>query len=241
MVKARLADLGGAGPPILLIHGYGSDSLSWSALMPHLASFCHVHAIDLPGHGKAPADVGDGTLDTLTKAVELAVTDLPQPFALLGHSLGGAVAIALQKRMPASVTSLTLIAPAGFGKIKDPDFPDDFANAETEEELRPVLLRLVTREKLIQPMLARHVLTGLAGAGRREALRQLAVTLKTMDRLDLPYPARTRLIWGEDDRIMRYPHRVEAMGLAGIYRFPDCGHLPHVEAAAQTAKAIRAS
>lgn len=241
-VRARLAALGGkTGPAVLMIHGFGADSLSWAALMPHLSASCRVFAVDLPGHGKAPADIGDGTIDTLAAAVETAAAGLERPFALVGHSLGGAVAMAVQERIPEAVGALTLIAPAGLGQLAAPDFLETYPEAESEGALQPLLTRLVTRDDLIPPILLRHVLTGLSQPGRRAALRQLADTVKSLGRLGLHDPTRTHLIWGTQDAIMRFDPGLEALGLAAIHHIPDCGHLPHVEAPAPTARAILAA
>ena len=51
--------LGGAGPSCLLLHGFGSDRLSWLGTAPALHQVATVHALDLPGHGQSSLADGD--------------------------------------------------------------------------------------------------------------------------------------------------------------------------------------
>ena len=53
--------LGGEGPDLVLIHGFGSDRLSWAGNSPALMTVARVHSLDLPGHGDSlAAEAGDG-------------------------------------------------------------------------------------------------------------------------------------------------------------------------------------
>ena len=65
MSDAALHRLGGEGPDVLLIHGFGADRLSWLALAPQLFPVATVWAAEFGGHGAAGNDVGKGTLTDL--------------------------------------------------------------------------------------------------------------------------------------------------------------------------------
>ena len=79
--------LGGSGPPALLLHGFGADHLSWLANQNAIGTVATVSALDLPGHGDSPMDVGDGAVATLAQRVA-AVFDhkgLSKALRSLGH------------------------------------------------------------------------------------------------------------------------------------------------------------
>ena len=112
--------LGGEGPDCLLIHGFGSDRLSWLGTTPALLPVVKVHALDLPGHGESGTDVGDGSLPGLARQVEaeLAARALTRVH-IIGHSLGGGIGLLLAAERPELVASLALLAPAGLGASID--------------------------------------------------------------------------------------------------------------------------
>ena len=110
---ARLHRLGGSGPDLLFVHGFGADRLSWAANAPQLTDAATVWTVDLPGHGSAPDAVGDGSAQALADAVARALPDLSGPALIVGHSLGGTVALHLAAAVPQVVRHLVLIAPAG--------------------------------------------------------------------------------------------------------------------------------
>ena len=112
-----------AGTPVLMIHGFGADHTTWMFNQAELSADREVHAIDLPGHGGSEKDVGDGSVEALAEAV-LAYMHAEglQSAHLVGHSLGGAIAVEIAARAPDRVAAVTLIAPAGFGTEIAQDF-----------------------------------------------------------------------------------------------------------------------
>jgi pimeloyl-ACP methyl ester carboxylesterase len=99
---------GGEGPPLLLVHGFGGAAWNFSELAPLL----HGRRLiipDLPGHGASsplPAP-------TLTGFADVLEGILDGPVDVLGHSLGGVVALRLAERHPSLVRRLVLAAAAG--------------------------------------------------------------------------------------------------------------------------------
>jgi pimeloyl-ACP methyl ester carboxylesterase len=108
-------DIEGDGPPLALIHGVGTSRVVWRHVVAPLAATRQVGTLDLPGFGSSPplgpgfelAEVADALADALRRRLDA-------PFDLLGHSLGGAVALTLATRHPRVVRRLLLLAPAGF-------------------------------------------------------------------------------------------------------------------------------
>jgi pimeloyl-ACP methyl ester carboxylesterase len=100
--------VGGTGPPLLLVHGFGGAAWNFTEMQPYLAGR-RLIVPDLPGHGGStplPAATLRGFADTL-------VPLLDGPTDVLGHSLGGVVALRLAERHPELVRRLLLAAPAG--------------------------------------------------------------------------------------------------------------------------------
>ncbi|HXK15259.1 MAG TPA: alpha/beta fold hydrolase [Gaiellaceae bacterium] len=99
---------GGEGPPLLLVHGFGGAAWNFSELAPLLPGRRLVIP-DLPGHGASsplPAPTLAGFADVLAEILD-------EPMDVLGHSLGGVVALRLAERHPSLVRSLVLAAAAG--------------------------------------------------------------------------------------------------------------------------------
>jgi 3-oxoadipate enol-lactonase len=99
---------GGEGPPLLLLHGFGGAAWNFAELAPLLPGR-RLIIPDLPGHGGStplPAPSLTGFADVLT-----AILD--EPVDVLGHSMGGVVALRLAERHPALVRRLVLAAAAG--------------------------------------------------------------------------------------------------------------------------------
>jgi pimeloyl-ACP methyl ester carboxylesterase len=101
---------GGSGPPLLLIHGYGGAAWNFSELVPLL----HGRRLlipDLPGHAGSSALPAAPTLAAFADSVAACVDDAPVD--VLGHSMGGTVALRLAERRPELVRRVVLCAPAG--------------------------------------------------------------------------------------------------------------------------------
>lgn len=99
---------GGSGPPLLLVHGFGGAAWNFSELVPLLPGR-RLIVPDLPGHGGSsplPATSLAGFADVLG-------TLLDGPTDVVGHSMGGVVALRLAERHPALVRRLVLAAAAG--------------------------------------------------------------------------------------------------------------------------------
>ena len=97
----------GQGSPLVLLHGWAMHSGLWGPLLPWLAARHRVHAVDLPGHGHS-AVTDPYTLDAIVAAVDAAVP-AGEPLAVLGWSLGGAVAMRWARARPARVARLVLV------------------------------------------------------------------------------------------------------------------------------------
>lgn len=109
-----LHDLGGAGPPLLLLHATGFCGLAYTPLAAVLRTRCRVVAADLTGHGAAAAPPGDEPLSWHATAADLAaaVDAIDGPLLVLGHSMGGAVGLALAALRPERVDAAYVYEPS---------------------------------------------------------------------------------------------------------------------------------
>ena len=100
----------GAGPPLVLLHGWAMHSGLWLPVLPTLESRFRVHRVDLPGHGFSAA-ISPYTLAGMVDAVSgtLALAPLPEAATIVGWSLGGAVALEWARARADEIARLVLI------------------------------------------------------------------------------------------------------------------------------------
>jgi len=117
----------GSGDPIVFIHGMGTSASTWDAVMSQLADRHHVVAVDLLGHGSSPVPDDpdeysrDATLDDLDVLLDELATESPDaaPAVLVGHSLGGYLALAHAATRPGAIRGIVVLN-TGPG-FRDPD------------------------------------------------------------------------------------------------------------------------
>jgi pimeloyl-[acyl-carrier protein] methyl ester esterase len=97
----------GAGPPLVLLHGFAMHGGVLGSLAATLAHDYRVHVVDLPGHGRSPA-FAHFTLDAIADAVAAAMAERATCVAVLGWSFGGQVALRWARRHPLAVSRLML-------------------------------------------------------------------------------------------------------------------------------------
>jgi malonyl-CoA O-methyltransferase len=100
-------EIRGAGPDLVLLHGWALHGGMWGPWIEDLSRRARLHFIDLPGHGRSAWPAGASTLRDLARAVSPHV---PHGAAVLGWSLGGMVALELARSRPGDLAALVLIA-----------------------------------------------------------------------------------------------------------------------------------
>ncbi len=245
--RLRVLDLGGGdAAPVVFIHGFGGDLNSWMFTQPALAEGRRAIALDLPGHGGADKEVGAGDPEMFAAAVADAIAALGlDRVHLVGHSMGGAIALAVAARRPELVASLTLIATAGLGPEINGAFIDAFVRAGRRREAQEALAMLVHDPALVSRVMIEETL-------RYKRLDGVAAALETIARAWFPdgrqaldlradlgaLPAPIQLIWGEGDQIIPLAH---AEGLAApveVHIVVGAGHLPHMEKSGEVNRLI---
>lgn len=235
--------------PVVLIHGFGGDLNNWLFTQPALAEARRVIALDLPGHGGSGKQVGAGDLPTLSAAVRAALAALEVTSAhLVGHSLGGAVAVQAALDQPGLAASLTLLAPAGFGETLNGAFIEGFIAAQRRKQLQPVLEQLFADPSLVSRDMAEEVLRFKRLDGAQAALAAIAAALVKGDRQRVSLRERVaalgslpvQVIWGEADAILPVSGAEGLPEAWAIHRLPAVGHMPHMERVAEVNRMILA-
>jgi 3-oxoadipate enol-lactonase len=231
----------------VLLHGLGTTGLIWDGAASVLAADRRVITPDLPGFG-ASAPAGPGfALDAvaLRLARGLAAQGVRAPFDLVGHSLGGAVALTLAALRPRLVGRLVLVAPAGLQAAAPGGGALLGAGAEALFAMRRALAPLADLAWGRQMLLAFAADDGArlsaeqtrAMVGASAGAQRLSAALSTLAATDLRpllavTPAPLGLVWGERDRAV--PLRV-ARGIlavrpeAPLELIASTGHVPMVE------------
>jgi len=119
--------LGETGPRVVFVHGLFGQGRNWTTIARRLAEDGHrVTLLDLPNHGHSPWTDGVDYVD-MAELVAAELAALGEPVTLVGHSMGGKVAMQLALRAPALLRALVVvdIAPVGYpetgGRTEDPD------------------------------------------------------------------------------------------------------------------------
>lgn len=238
--RIRFLTMGSAGgPPVIFIHGFGGDLHNWMFNQEALSANSTTYAIDLPGHGGSTKAVGDGGLDIFTSAV-IAFMDAKniKKAHLVGHSMGGATALALAGENPDKAASLTLIAPAGLGSEINMDYIDGFIEQKRAKKLRSVLELLVADPNAITTEMVDEVIKFKRVDGVTPALQTLRNALmpsgtqgtNLKDALST-LTAPVQVIWGKNDQILPATHADNLPGHVTVTFYDNTGHMPHMEKA----------
>jgi pimeloyl-ACP methyl ester carboxylesterase len=247
-----------SAPPLVLLHGLAERRQVFAWLAPLLAPHLRLVAIDLPGFGTSPRLPGGSfDLGTVCERVEGVIVELglEQP-ALLGHSLGGGVAVRYAADRPGALRAVTLIAPAGLiatGAVR-PSWRRPLVHALGRQAIRlatPLVAghpglrrrafaRVVGDPSAIDRALARELLMGAAQGRSTPAAGIEIVYAGLRDRVGaLTLPA--LVVWGGRDRVVspRYGELLRAALPDGRLLFlPDAGHVPMCEQPAAVARAV---
>ncbi len=228
----------GDAPPLILLHGFGSDAESWMFVQEPLADGRKVHAIDLPSHGASDVDASVATVDLLAERLRIVIDALaPGPLHLAGHSLGARLVLRLAADMGPRVLTLTLIAPAGMGGAVNPAFVQGFLAADKRRPMKDALQMLVADDSAVTSDMVERALATKRMDGATDALTAIAAAClgsAATDGSAADHDAVTApvlMIWGAEDRVIPPPETDATL-------IPGAGHIPQMEAAVTVAQMI---
>jgi pimeloyl-ACP methyl ester carboxylesterase len=234
----------GSGPPLVLIHGIGSQWQVWEPVIDGLAAERDVIAVDLPGFGESlPIDGAAPSIPELARSVARFVAELgvERPH-VAGNSLGGAVALELG-RMGAA-RSVCALSPAGFAKGWEVAYAVTSlritrALGRALAPLAGVLARSAGVRRALSAQMFRHpdrvppaeYADGARNFGRSRGFRATLRAVKKWSELDAGPPiVPTTIAWGEGDRLLLYRRQSAraraALPAARHVTLTGCGHVP---------------
>lgn len=206
----------GSGVPLVLIHGYGVSGHIWQPMLPYLAQEHEVFAVDLPGYGRSTLS-GPWQLRAMAPLLAewLRQMHLP-PVALIGQSMGGAIAIHLTAHAPELVEQLVLISSAGL-PLQAPLSSLALRSARSFFQTGNGRYPLALMRDLLQPRL--RILWQTAQEMVRSNFHAELATIMTP----------TLIIWGERDLLLPIAlgHALSAaLPHASFVTLPESGHRP---------------
>jgi pimeloyl-ACP methyl ester carboxylesterase len=254
------AHRGGAGPPLVCLHGFTGTWRVWDLVLPALERHHDVLAPTLPGHAGGPRLDGPVTASTAPDAVERAMDQAGfQTAHVVGNSLGGFVALELAARGRAE--SVVALAPAG-GWDEDSAWAADMLAAfvtmqdqlraavshaaaivATPEGRRRATELLVSNHEHLPPELVAHIIQGVASATGVRAMVEYALRAgyPALDAERIACPV--RIVWGTADRLLPWPEaaarfRRDWLPRADWVELDGIGHCPQLDVPLETAQLI---
>ncbi len=246
--------IAGSGPPVVLIHGMLNSSSHWQEVAHRLAAEYTVVAPDLIGHGDSAAPRGDYSLGAHAASIRdlLAAIGIDRA-TLVGHSLGGGVAMQFFYQFPQRVERLVLISSGGLGREVSPLLRTAALPGMS------LLLSLTIHPRLLGGLRATGARLRERGVGAGIYLQAIARALRPLenaeargaflrtlravidvqgqsvdatDRLDLLELLPTMIVWGERDNTIPLAHgrRAHHAIASSVFRtLPAAAHFPHLE------------
>jgi pimeloyl-ACP methyl ester carboxylesterase len=244
----------GSGPPVVLIHGMLNSSSHWQAVARQLAEHYTVIAPDLIGHGDSAAPRGDYSLGAHAASIrDLLAAIGVERATIVGHSLGGGVAMQFFYQFPQRVERLALVSSGGLGREVSP-----MLRAATLPGMS-LLLSATIHPRLLAALrdvggrlrkrgigagvylqAITRALRPLENADARQAfLHTLRAVIDirgqrvaATDRLDLLDAIPTMIVWGERDNTIPLEHgrlAHAAIPHSSLHTLAGVAHFPHLE------------
>ncbi|HEV7977753.1 alpha/beta fold hydrolase [Amycolatopsis sp.] len=249
----RAYRLAGRGPAVLFIHGIGDDSSTWLDVLASLAGDFTVIAPDLLGHGGSAKPRADYSVAAYACGMrDLLATLEIERVSVVGHSLGGGVAMQFAYQFPELCERLVLVGSGGLGPGVHPLLR--LAAAPGAGLMLPLIGTLPVRAALrgfggilrltggiglgsdLDYVVAKYVRL-VESTSRQAFLRTLrsvvdwrGQVVNMLDRCYLTEGIPTMLVWGTQDHVVPSPHARlahEAMPSSRLEIFEDAGHFPH--------------
>lgn len=241
-------DSGKAAAAIVFLHGFGGSAAVWNEAATALAAGHRTIAYDLPGHAGSLDVPGWGSAKATARAV---LADLAGRGAgkvhVVGHSFGGAVATLMAAIAPASIASLTLLAPGGYGPEINGALLRRFARADTVGELAACLTAMATPDHVPSSETLKNMERQRTVPGQTARLIEIADMICRDDRQGV-FPADmlaglampTAVAWGSADPVLPLAQAESLPGHFRLTRIEGAGHMLVEEAQTTVLDLIRA-
>jgi pimeloyl-ACP methyl ester carboxylesterase len=255
----------GSGPVVLFIHGILGSQKQWAHLVDVMDDDHRMILPDLFGHGEsAKPMLGDYSLSAHAAAMRDLLDHLGiERVTLVGHSLGGGIAMQFFYLFPERVERLVLVSSGGMGRevsllLRSATLPGAahvLAVLASAPVLSPVeaLGRAAWKVGWRPGADIGAIWEGFRSLGDRESRRAFLTTTRSVidiggqtisahDHLDGALPIPTLIVWGSRDRMIPVAHALavqRALPDCGVEVFEGAGHFPHLEDPDRFARVVR--
>lgn len=230
---------GGQGRTLVLLHGMGDQAGAWARVARSLTRDHRLVVPDLAGHGASEPRDGALTLDDLAASLDavLSAPDMPEQVVLVGHSLGGWVAVRYTLEHPGRVEHLVLVDSLGLAReLGNPEEPDQEEITFLPSNRRQAARLVAAQGPPETRPLANFVLDDLVQKIRQGPTRRLFRSLRPEDYLTprgvgelWPAAVPVDLVWGRQDGLLSQDYAEALQRLfpdAGLHLLDGCGHIP---------------
>lgn len=238
---------------ILFIHGLGSSADRWLDIPDAISMYYHTIAVDLIGFGGSdkPTDV-NYTIEQFSEFIlefmeKIGLSGDDKKITLVGHSLGGYIAVEFAIRNKGLIEKLVLIDSSGFLKGPTP-LLEQYLNAAkypSYDSVRNVFEQLVSQPWKVMPVIINTFITRINSPGAKypfeSAYKNSTTTQIDLSRLKSIEDIPTLIIWGKSDNLIPIDHSEPFKQVFKNYRvemIEDAGHAPFAEKPAITCELL---
>jgi pimeloyl-ACP methyl ester carboxylesterase len=254
----------GSGPVVLFIHGILGSQRQWAHLVDTMDEDHRVLLPDLFGHGESAKPLGDYSLSAHAASMRDLLDHLGiERVTLVGHSLGGGIAMQFFYLFPERVDRLVLVSSGGLGRevnlvLRSATLPGA-AQVLSVIASAPVLARVEGLGRVASKLGWRPgadigaIWRGFTSLGDRESRRAFLATTRAVidiggqsisahDHLEGALPIPTMIVWGSKDRMIPSSHALsveQALPDCRVELFEGAGHFPHLDDPERFARLLR--
>jgi pimeloyl-ACP methyl ester carboxylesterase len=238
---------------ILFIHGLGSSADRWLDIPDALSMYYHTMAVDLIGFGGSdkPTDV-NYTIEQFSEFIlqfieKIGLSGDDRKITLVGHSLGGYIAVDFATRNKGLIEKLVLIDTSGFLKGPTPLLEQylKVAKYPSYDNVRIVFEQLVSQPWKVMPVVINNFITRISSPGAKypfeSAYQNSTTTQIDLSRLKSIEDIPTLIIWGKSDNLIPIEYSEPFKQVFKNYRvemIEDAGHAPFAEKPAITCELL---
>jgi pimeloyl-ACP methyl ester carboxylesterase len=253
----------GQGDVVVLVHGLASDSRTWDKVVSALSDVYRVISVDIPGYSVLSLEGEISELSNLADGLHAMMRELGiSSYSLVGHSVGGTLALFVACQHPQSCTGLVLLAPGGFGPELNPFLKllgtrmgslilaaaygrrtsraihlvaARYLASENEQPRTRVAEVMETYQRLSTRSARSRVRQGIQSARRTQQSPPAAEALSVLSGIP------TQIIWGSDDLVLPSWQADQALRLiprAQLTVLQGAGHTPQRSNSGETAATI---
>lgn len=231
----------GAGPTIVLLHGFPENGTLWDSLIPALSDSFQLLIPDLPGSGESDLPAGELSMDAMAAPIRnMLDAEGVEQAVIAGHSMGGYTALAFADAFPERVKGLSLVHSTAY------------ADSEEKKIVRRKSIELIRKggkEPFVKQMIPNLFYSGFVAAQQSVVNQQIARGVALDDSSMISFytaminrPDRTHVLinaafpvqWvvGEEDQLIDTTVALQQSRLSGVTfvsLFSECGHMSMLE------------